>query len=104
MRRRWIGLLLRVLAALLVIALGGLLLWLRPFAATEPALGAMRSGDGIVVEVSANLIAFRPSNPVTVGVIFYPGARVDPRAYADFMRAVAEAGYAAFIVKPPYNI
>jgi Alpha/beta hydrolase family len=104
MRRRWIGVILRVLAAVLVIALGGLLLWLRPFAATEPALAAMRSGDGIVVEVSPNRLAFRPPNPATVGVIFYPGARVDPRAYAAYMRAVAAAGYAAFIVKPPYNI
>jgi hypothetical protein len=90
MRRRWIGLILRVLAALLVIALGGLLIWLRPFAATEPALGAMRSGDGIVVEVSANLIAFRPPNPATVGVVFYPGARRSPRLcrlHAGFRRS-----------------
>jgi pimeloyl-ACP methyl ester carboxylesterase len=84
--------------------LGALLVWLRPFAATEPALSAMHTGDGVSVETSANLIAFLPSQPAQVGLIFYPGARVDPRAYAAYMRAYAAEGFAAFIIKLPYNI
>ncbi|MEE2758222.1 MAG: alpha/beta hydrolase [Myxococcota bacterium] len=47
-------------------------------------------------------IEFTPvdSNP-TVGLIIYPGAQVDPRAYAPIGRAVAEQGIIAIIVPMP---
>lgn len=38
------------------------------------------------------------------GMIFYPGARVDPRAYAPLARAVAEMGYPAVIVPMPFGL
>jgi hypothetical protein len=40
----------------------------------------------------------------TCGFIFYPGAFVDPQAYAPSMREIAEAGYLAVIVKMPDDL
>lgn len=102
--RRWVGVAWRAALALLAVALGAALLWLRPFAASPVARDALRAGDGVAVGTSAGLIALLPREPARVGLIFYPGARVDPRAYAATLRPLAAQGYAVFIVKEPLNI
>jgi pimeloyl-ACP methyl ester carboxylesterase len=50
-------------------------------------------------------LVFRPvsGEPVS-GLIFYPGGRVDARAYAPLARAVAQAGYQVVIVPMPLNL
>jgi Alpha/beta hydrolase family len=40
----------------------------------------------------------------TVGLVFVPGARVDPRAYAHLLRPVAQAGYLVAVTKPPFDL
>ena len=40
----------------------------------------------------------------TTGVVFYPGALVDPRAYVPNLLPLAEAGHPVVILKLPYNI
>ena len=48
------------------------------------------------------------SNPSSetprAGLIFYPGAKVQPEAYAPLMRACAERGILCVIVKPLFNL
>lgn len=83
---------------------GGVALWLRPYMAMPTALAAMKSGKGVTVTDTSDSIAFMPASPPHVGLIFYPGAKVEPAAYAVYMRAFAEHGYAAFIVKMPLNL
>lgn len=47
---------------------------------------------------------FEPRNPVKkVGIIIYPGAFVDPKAYAPIARHAADNGYYAAIVTPILN-
>ena len=86
--------------------------WARPFPAAPVAVAAMRSGDDI--QVTDRLTWFEmtklarnakgePVRP-TVGLVFVPGARVDPRAYANILRPVAEAGYLVAVVKPPFDL
>jgi pimeloyl-ACP methyl ester carboxylesterase len=41
---------------------------------------------------------------VTTGLIFYPGARVDPRSYAPAAHAIAQQGYLVVIVPMPLNL
>ena len=48
-------------------------------------------------------IAYVPSE-YTVGVVFYPGGKVDHLAYEPLMRALAERGILAVLVKMPYNL
>jgi hypothetical protein len=40
----------------------------------------------------------------TTGLVFVPGARVDPRAYAHILRPLAQAGYLVTVVKDPFGI
>lgn len=73
------------------------------------ALQAMQSDNA--VEVSEVLVeswdnepyyAFKPASAEPQkGFIFYPGAFVDPRAYAPPARLLAEAGFLVVIVKMP---
>ena len=42
--------------------------------------------------------------PPTVGFIFYPGGRVDYRAYAPVLRMIAESGYFVALVPAPLNL
>jgi hypothetical protein len=83
----------------------GLLLFLRPLSADQIAIDALDDGDGVSVEVSRSMIRLSPDDdPRSVGLAFYPGARVDPRAYANILRPVAEAGHEVVIFKHPYNL
>jgi len=40
----------------------------------------------------------------TAALLFVPGARVDPRAYAGLLRPLAEAGYVVAVLKAPLGI
>jgi hypothetical protein len=93
---------------LLVLAVGWVaaMVWLRPFAAVQPALAAMRSDASVEVTESATRIVLAPATgPASeVGVFFQPGARVDARAYAAVLRPLAEAGHPVVIAKQPLGI
>jgi pimeloyl-ACP methyl ester carboxylesterase len=61
--------------------------------------------DALVHVVDSNGVwSFTPvkfDSSISRGLIFYPGALVDPRAYAPYARAIAAAGYPAYIVELP---
>jgi dienelactone hydrolase len=68
------------------------------------ALAALESDGAVLVETEPWLI-FQPAGdePAT-GLILYPGARVDPRAYAPTARALAEEGYLVVLVPMPLKL
>lgn len=88
------------------------LAWARPFPAAPVAVAAMRSESDI--QVSDRLTWYEMTKvrqnaggqtvQPTVGLVFVPGARVDPRAYANLLRPVADAGYLVAVVKPPFGL
>ncbi len=111
-RRARVRVALGVPALVVCVALTVGMAWARPFPAAPVAVAAMRSGDDI--QVTDRLTWFEmvklarnakgePVRP-TVGLVFVPGARVDPRAYANILRPVAEAGYLVAVVKPPFGL
>ena len=60
--------------------------------------------DGVVVkQLSGNKIAFVPDEPVA-GLVFYPGAKVQPESYAPLMLDCAEQGILCVVVKPLFNL
>ncbi|MBW8172514.1 alpha/beta hydrolase [Ornithinimicrobium sp. Arc0846-15] len=74
---RWVG-----MAAL--IGWLGLMAWLRPLTAEEPAVSAMASSDSVQVTEWPTEIMLRSSgDDQKVDRFFQPGAKVDARAYAD---------------------
>ncbi|WP_062465512.1 alpha/beta hydrolase [Demequina maris] len=97
-------LILRVVGIFAALAWVGMIAWLKPFVATEPALSAMASDDAVTVTESATRIVMEPAEATGAGLVFYPGARVDPRAYAAHLRALAEDGHPVVIVKEPLGI
>lgn len=102
---RW-RLLGRVVLVVLAVFWVGAMVWLRPFAAVQPALAALRSDADVTVTETATRIVLAPATAGAseVGVFFQPGARVDARAYAAVLRPLAQAGHAVVIVKQPLGI
>lgn len=62
------------------------------------------SADGVIVEqLESGDIAFVPEKP-TVGLVFYPGAKVQPESYAPLLRDCAQKGILCVLVKPMFNL
>jgi pimeloyl-ACP methyl ester carboxylesterase len=51
-----------------------------------------------------SFLAFVPQAPASLGFIFYPGAKVDPRAYAPLLSALADDGYLVLMPKMPFDL
>jgi hypothetical protein len=111
-RRARLRVALAVPALFLCVLLAGVLAWSRPYPASPVALAAMRSADG--VRVSDRLTWFEMASTARgaddrvvrprTGLVFVPGARVDPRAYAHVLRPLAQAGYLVTVLKEPFGI
>lgn len=110
-RGRWrIGVALPALV--LCVLTVSVLAWSRPFPADPVALSAMRSSAGVRVADRLTWYELQPTQTnstgreikPTVGLVFYPGARVDPRAYASLLSPVAAAGYLVVVLKEPFGI
>ena len=88
-----------------VLVLIGALLYLRPLGASTVAVDAMSGSGGVTVRDSATRIELQPTGTRhRTGVVFYPGALVDPRAYVPNLAVIAAAGYPVVILKLPFNI
>lgn len=65
----------------------------------------LQSRAGVEVTVDDKAFTFKPAiDTAGVGLLFYPGALVDPVAYVPMANAIAEAGYEATIIKIPYRM
>lgn len=60
------------------------------------------STEALPVQQGANYLAFGDPDAV-VGLVFYPGAKVEYSAYAPLMRDLADRGYLAVVVQMPFN-
>lgn len=94
------------LLVVLVILTFGFVLWANDAAQpTDIALQALESDKRVSVTQQDGFIAFSPVDTVvTTGFIFYPGGRVDYRAYAPVLREIAELGYFAALVEVNLNL
>jgi hypothetical protein len=90
---------------LLTLVLVGFTAW--AYTTNEPMAEAQAAllSDSQVIVKDAPWLVFRPTESTpTTGLIYYPGGRVDPRAYAPMARAVAQQGYLVVIVPMPLNL
>lgn len=93
------------LLILLALATGGFVLWATWIPAPMPEAIAALASDAKVQVTDTPWLTFQPITPtVTTGFIFYPGGRVDPRAYAPAAHALAAHGYLVVIVPMPLNL
>lgn len=100
----------RILLTLLIIiglAVGGFVAWAdTPAKPSAEAYAAMKSNDSVNVSIdTGGRLVFRPTGtPNGVGFILYPGARVDPRAYAPLARGIAARGTTVIVPRMLLNL
>lgn len=88
-----------------LVVLGFVAWWLAPFPADQVAVDALTDPEGYAVTESASSIVLEP-DAVRSGVIltFYPGARIDARAYGHILSRLARSGHQVNLLKPPLGI
>ena len=70
-----------------------------------PEAVAALPSDELVMVSTAPWLTFTPAQTaLDTGLIFYPGGRVDPQAYAGLMRTIAEQGYLVVVPSMPINM
>lgn len=79
--------------------------WFREIIPAGPgADSGLDSGPSVTVSKS-DWFVFRPKDEASdVGLIFYPGARADPVAYAPILRELASRGYFIVLTPMPLNL
>jgi len=74
------------------------------YRAEDAALAAFASGEVL----SDRVTVFRPAEPVAaeeaVGLMFYPGGKVEASAYAPLLRGLAEQGITCVLLEMPANL
>jgi predicted alpha/beta-hydrolase family hydrolase len=93
------------LALILLLGVVGFVVWAAiPAAPQSTALASLQTTESVQFSDQDNWLAFSPKrqSPST-GLIFYPGARVDPRAYAPAAQQIAAEGIQIVIVPMPLN-
>ncbi len=95
---------LRVLAALAGIGVAAILLLLRPFPAEQVALDALASDDDVTITDTRTRTIFEPVGVPQAGFVLYPGARIDPRAYAALAHDIARSDVRVVVLKCPFDL
>ena len=110
---KWLGI---GLLVAVVLAGAGFLVWAETPAQPGPAALAALESDGVVyVFDKGKYILFYPAvcatqppgasgSPHQVGLVFYPGGRVDYRAYAPALRQIAAQGFIVALVPVRLNL
>jgi dienelactone hydrolase len=95
-----------ILLAALLFSTVGFIVWANDAYLPSPiALNALKTDALVKVDLVSGVYMFTPVKAVpTVGFIFYPGGRVDYRAYAPVLRSIAENGYLVALVHAPLNL
>lgn len=103
--RRWASRLLIVLLALVVLVAAALVVWSRTgiMEAEPEPLEEVFGDPGVEVTESSSSLILEPAagGPSATGLVFYPGAKVEPDAYAARLaELVTEQSMTVVIVKP----
>ena len=95
-----------ILLLIVVLGAGSFVIWANtPAQPTEIALQALNSDSTVTVLQTKNIITFLPADSSgETGLIFYPGGRVDFRAYAAPLHSIAAQGIPVYLLKMPLNL
>jgi len=92
---------------LLFVVMIGFVFWASDAApASDVALRVIESDASVNVSPENNWVIFYPAenqSPET-GLIFYPGGKVDYRAYSPVLKMIADEGYLVVLVPVPLNL
>ena len=96
----------RIALIIVLILVAGFLIWAEtPAQADSEAIQALNSDSVVTITQHNGWYIFSPTdqNPQT-GLIFYPGGRVDEKAYSLVLREIAAQGYWVVLVPMPLNL
>ena len=106
-RRRILRRVLWSLAIVLVLAVGGMLAWTQigVMAAEPEPLATVQENPAITVTHADQGIVLAPADGDSdLGLVFIPGAKVDPWAYAAILQGLAQDGVTVVITRPWLNL
>ena len=95
------------LVIVLVLGIGGIVAWSQVgvMGAEPQPLAAVRANSAITVEDAEQGIVLSPADGESdLGLVFIPGAKVDPWAYAAILQGLAEDGVTVVITRPWLNL
>lgn len=74
------------------------------YKADTKAVEACLSGEFVSVKETDGYTSFTPEGQTNVGFIFYPGGKVEHKAYYPLMHTLAEYGIFSAVVKVPFRL
>lgn len=92
-----------LLALVMALVLGCFAYVSDAYAPDPAAFTAMEGSPGVAVQTGKDYTAFCPEAP-TVGILFYPGGKVEPEAYAPLLLALAERDILTILIPMPGNL
>ena len=95
------------LVAVLVLGIGGTVAWsqIGVMPAERAPLASVKENPAIQVEDAEQGIVLTPADGTSDrGLVFVPGAKVDPWAYAPILQSLAEEGVTVVITRPWLNL
>lgn len=92
-----------LLILLIVICLGGFYIWANDYYHAEDIAVATMKGDNFI-EVVDNLTITSPSAASDIGIIFYPGAKVEAISYIPLLEKLKNQGYTCVLIEMPLNM
>lgn len=94
----------KVIIGILIMSIIGFFIWISNSYKPQGMAKLALVSDNLVEVINEDFLSFTPKNiKPTKGFIFYPGARVEPEAYAPLCRAIAENGYEVIVAEMPFN-
>ena len=104
-RRRRLRVIAGIVGIALLVAVAVAVWWLQPQPLLPEAAAAMASTEGVAFTQERGWLEYRPTDAEpSVGLILYPGGKVEPAGYARSAQAIAEQGYLVVIVPMPLNL
>ena len=87
----------------IVNCLGGFYIWTNDYYHAEDIAVATMKGDNFI-EVVDNLTIISPSAASDIGIIFYPGAKVEAISYMPLLEKLKNQGYTCVLIEMPLNM
>lgn len=94
-----------ILSLILIVAIIFFIYTSKYYHATSDTSDYLVSNESVEVIEYKHYYMFKSTNSVSDrGYIFYPGGKVEARAYAPMLNIIAESGITTFLVKMPFNL
>lgn len=90
-----------VVVGILALLFGSFLIYAAMDYNADDVARAVLEQDNVIVEKDLTIVQ---GDIEEVGIIFYPGAKVEAIAYLPILAKIADAGYSCYLVEMPFNM